>query len=146
MAIKFGRDPLAVEQNSYATNIVNANIVYKLNSWPKNPLDNFIFKNCLFGATNIFKNSNKSKCWWVYSGYGIAFDVKGELSFGNGFARNAVIFGADNNSSSHSDKLFNNFLILGEVPTSEGPTINDSFFSPEKNFSINFSKANTIFD
>ena len=38
-------------------------------------------KNCLFGATSIVKNSNKEK--WVYSAYGIAFDGKGEWSFGN---------------------------------------------------------------
>ena len=49
---------------------------YELNLWPKNPLDNFILKNCLFDATNIVKNSNKSK--WVYSGYWIVFDGKGE--------------------------------------------------------------------
>ena len=36
------------------------------------PLNNFKFKKCLFGATNIVKNSNKAK--WVYSGNGITFD------------------------------------------------------------------------
>ena len=30
------------------------------------------FKNCLFGSTNIAKNSDKEK--YVYSGYGITFD------------------------------------------------------------------------
>ena len=35
---------------------------------------------------------------YVYSGYGIEFDRKGEWSFGNGYARNAVIFGVDNSS------------------------------------------------
>ena len=42
--------------------------------------------------------------------------------------------------SSHSNNRNNNFLILGEGPTYG---INESFGSPEKNFSINFSKANT---
>ena len=40
---------------------------------------------CLFGATNIAKNSSKEK--WVCSGYGIAFDEAGSWSFGNGNAR-----------------------------------------------------------
>ena len=52
----------------------------------------------------------------VYSGYGIAFDSAGSWSFGNGFARNVVIFGVDNSSSSHVNSC-NNFLMLDEGPT-----------------------------
>ena len=48
---------------------------YDLDNCSKLRLRNFILKNCLFGATNIVKNSDKSK--YVYSGYGIAFDGKG---------------------------------------------------------------------
>ena len=45
--------------------------------------------------------------------------------------------------NSHSDnRENNNFLILGEGPTYG---INGSFGSPEKKFSVNFSKANTKF-
>ena len=40
----------------------------------------------MFGATNIAKNSDKSK--WMYSGYGIAFDGKGEYNFGNDYVKN----------------------------------------------------------
>ena len=46
MAIKFEKDPLVVEQNNYATKIVNAYIVYKLDGWPKNPLESFTLKTC----------------------------------------------------------------------------------------------------
>ena len=46
MAIKFEKDPLVVEQNNYATKIVNAYIVYKLDAWPKNPLESFTLKTC----------------------------------------------------------------------------------------------------
>ena len=76
------------------------------------------------GATNMVKNSDKKK--WVYSGYGIAFDRPASWNFGNGFAKNTIIFGADNSSSSHADNCKNNFLVL-----SEGPTygINGSFGS-----------------
>ena len=40
------------------------------------------------------------------------------MEFWSRFARNVVIFGVDNSSSSHSDNCKNNFLILGEGPTS----------------------------
>ena len=60
------------------------------------------FKNCLFGATDILKNSDKEKC--VYSPYGIIFNSAG-LTYG----------------------------------------INLSFASPDKIFSINFTKTNTKF-
>ena len=75
MGIKFDKDSLAVEQNSYQTKIVNICIVYDL-AWPNIPLRRFTLQNCLFGATNIVKNSDKEK--YVYSGYGIAFHGKGQ--------------------------------------------------------------------
>ena len=59
MGIKYDKDLLAVEQNNYLTNIVNVYIVCDLDAWPKIPLRNFTLKNCLFGATNIVKNSDK---------------------------------------------------------------------------------------
>ena len=56
-------------------------IVYDVDAWLKILLRNLILKNCLFRATNIVKNSNKEK--YVYSGYRIAFNGKGDWSFGN---------------------------------------------------------------
>ena len=53
-----------------------------------------------------------------------------------------IIFGVDNNSSSHSDNQKNNFLILGEGPTYG---ISGRFGSPEKKFNISFTKANAKF-
>ena len=35
MGIKFGEDPLYVEQNNYLTKIVNVYVVYDLDAWPK---------------------------------------------------------------------------------------------------------------
>ena len=80
---------------------------------------------------------------YVYSRYGVTFDRAGLWSFDNDFARNVIIFGVENSSSSYSDSGKNNVLILG----GEGPNygINGRFRSPEKNFSISFSKANTKF-
>ena len=107
MKIKFDKDALAVEQNNYLTKCVNIYTGYDLNDWPKNPIKNFKFKNCLFGAGNIVKNSDKEK--YLYSGSGITFDSD---NFDNDTARNVLAFGVDNSSSSHSDNRNNDFLIL----------------------------------
>ena len=120
--------------------VTNVYIVYDLAAQLRNPTNNFKLKNCLFGATNIVKISDKEK--YVYSGYGITFYDAGSWSFGKGTTRNVIIFGVDNSSSSHVDNLKNDFLILGLGPTYG---INGSFGSPEKKFSINFTKTNTKF-
>ena len=140
MRIKFHKDPLAVEQINYLTKTANVYIVYDLASWPRNPTNNFKFRNCLSGATSILKNSDKEK--YVYSGYGITFDSPGSSSFDNDFAKNVINFGVHDSLSSHSDNCKNNFLILGSGPNYG---INGSFESPEKRFSINFTKVNTKF-
>ena len=69
---------------------------YDLDAWPRNPTNNFQFKNCLFGATNIVKNSDKENC--VYTGYRIIFDSAGFWSFDNDTARNVIILSVDNSS------------------------------------------------
>ena len=107
---------------------------------PKNRTNSFKFKNCLLGATNVVKNSDKEN--YVYSGYGIIFLSAGKCSFDNDIARNVIVFRIDNSSSSHADNRENNFFELGEGPAFR---INGSFGSPEKKFSINFRKVNTKF-
>ena len=115
-------------------------ILCDLSAWPRNPIDNFIFKNCLVGATSVLKNSDKEN--YMYSGYGIKFDGAGSWSFDNDTDRNVMTFGVDNSSSPYADNCKNNLVVLGENPTFG---TNGSFDSPEKMFSINFSKANTKF-
>ena len=75
IGIKFAKYLLAVEQDNYLTKIINVYIIYNLGAWPRNFTNNFKFKNCLFGATNIVKISDKEK--YVYSGYKITFDSVG---------------------------------------------------------------------
>ena len=53
--------------------------MYDLYAWPRNPTNNFKFNDCLFGATNVVKISNKEK--HVYNGYGITFDSADSWSF-----------------------------------------------------------------
>ena len=127
IGITFDKDPLASEQNNYLSKFVNVYIVYELEAWQRSSTGNFKFENCLFGATNVVKNSDKEK--YEYGGYIIAFDSVSLWCFDNGFTRNVIIFGADNSSSFHSDNRKNNFLILGEGPTY---SINGSFGSSEK--------------
>ena len=76
------------------------------------------------------------------NGYRITFDSVASWSFHNDTASNVIIFGVDNSSSSHGDNCNNKFLVLGEGPTFG---INEIFGSPEKKFSVSFTKANTKF-
>ena len=77
----------------------------------KNSPNNSRLKYCVLGVPNMAK-SDKSKN--VCNGYGIGFDGTGSWEFGNDLAKNIVIFGVDNSSSTHIDDCKNNFLELGE--------------------------------
>ena len=112
IGMQLNNTPSIVEQNNYSIKTVNAYIFYDLDNQPKIPPRNFTFKNCLFDATNIGKDNDKSK--YVYSGYGIVYDGLGSWSFGNDFARNVISFGVDNSSLSLTDNRKNNILVLGE--------------------------------
>ena len=108
IGIQCNNTPSALDQHNYGTKIVNVHIAYDLDNWPKNSLKNFTSKNCLFGATNLVKVSNKSKHF--YTGHGIAFDGAGSWSFGNYYARNVVIFCVNNSLSSHTENGKNIFF------------------------------------
>ena len=90
--------------------------------------------------TNIVKNSDEEN--FVYSGYKNFFDSAASWNFDDDTARNAIIFGVDNNSSPNVENRKQNFLLLLEVLTFD---INGSYCSAEKNFSISFSKTDTNF-
>ena len=65
----------------------------------------------------------------MYSSYIVAFDGKSLWSFNNDSARNLIKFGVDNSSSSHTDNLENDVLILGK---GDSFGINRSFGAPKK--------------
>ena len=96
---------------------MNVYIFYDLDAWPRNPTNNFKFTNSLFGATSVVKNSDTEK--YVYTSYGITFDITGSWSFNNDTARNVIIFVIDDTSSSDADNRKNNFFVLGEGPILE---------------------------
>ena len=81
IVIRFNKNILVVEQN-----IHEPKIVYVSDDWPKIPLNNFKLNNCLFCATNIVKNCDKSICIVVM---GIAFDGADSWRFDNEFAKNS---------------------------------------------------------
>ena len=55
----------------YSNFILNLYIVYELNTWPGNPVNNFFLKNYLSGTVKLVRNTTKIKC--TYNGRGIAF-------------------------------------------------------------------------
>ena len=117
-----------MEQNYYARKIGNVYLVCYLDAWPRNPINNFKFKNWLFEATSVVKKSDKEK--YPYSGYRTTFaNAVCSWSFDNDIARNVIIFGVHNSSSSHADNHKNDFLVLSEGISSG---INGRFRSPEK--------------
>ena len=59
MRIKFDKDPSAVEQNNYAAIVINAYIVFELDTLPKILLNSFKFKKCLFGGRNTVRRVMK---------------------------------------------------------------------------------------
>ena len=65
MGIKFEKDPLVVELNNCLNKIVNVYIVFDSAAWSRNSTNNFKFKSCLFGETNMVKNSHKEKHAYV---------------------------------------------------------------------------------
>ena len=65
---------------------------------------------------------------YVCSGCEITFVSADSWIFDNDTARNVIVCGVGNSSSSHTDNRKNNFLVLGEVPTFR---TNGSFDSPE---------------
>ena len=100
-------------------NVINIYIVCKLDPIASSRDTTFTIKNALFGAMQITKNTDASKC--DYKRYGICFDERSE--FGHtitegGFAhttdaRNVLIFGADMSFSVHKTNRASHIYVTG---------------------------------
>ena len=67
------------------------------------------------GGIKLAKNADPDK--YVYSGYGIGFDLRSEFSLLDGkVGENATIFGVDMSSSVHTDNKEKDRLILSIGP------------------------------
>ena len=125
-----------------ASSVVNVYIYYKL--LPETINSDNIFKNCLFGATDAARpNNTKDPDNFIYSGWGIGFDLN--ETFGHregGTARNVIIFGVDMSGSVQASNKTQDFLVLGKglIQLIENTTI-----YAEKTCSPNFSAENKIF-
>ena len=106
---------------------------YNISSYPA-------LENCLFRAVSLTKHADIDQ--YKYSGYGIGFSRKDEVSFGNGYGRNVIVFGADLTNSSHANNKKNNILVLGKdfVQGINGTTV-----YAEKLYTINFTENNEKF-
>ena len=95
----------------------------------------------MFGSVNLTKNADLDK--YKYSGYSTGFDSRSEFSFTDGsFGKNAIIFGADMNSSVHIDNKRKDILILGEGPM-QG--LDDTTLAAEAKYPINFMQSGKRF-
>ena len=94
----------------------------------------------MFGAVKLTKNPDIEK--YKYSGYCIAFDRRGEFSFGDGFGQNVKTLGADMGSFVHVNNKTRNILVLGK-DFIQG--IDTTTIYAEKMYSINLTKTNTKF-
>ena len=70
--IKFGKDPLAVEQSNYLIKIVNVYFVYDLNAWPKNPTRNLEFKKI---SLNCHSKKSKRSLYFTNSFISVDFTI-----------------------------------------------------------------------
>ena len=134
MKLKFAGSLLKQDKITYNHRpIVNIYIVYRLSPSIASDID---LENCLFGAVKITKTLKIN----TYSGYGIAFDSKGNFSHpSGGYSKNVIIFGADLSSSVHANNRANNILVLGKEFI-QG--VNDTTIYAEKMCSTNFTVTN----
>ena len=110
--------------------IVNIYTVYELDKIYVKTTPTLV--NCLFGAVSLTKNTDIAT--YKYSGYRIGFDRGNIDSFGNGFGRNVIIYGADMNTSVHFDNKGKYILILGKGST-QG--LGEHSLTVEKIYSVN---------
>ena len=131
-----------LKQNKFTHNhgpIVNIYIVYTL--IPTTKHSNVFLQNCLFGAVKLTKNADIDK--YKYSGYVIGFDSRGSFTHPiGGYGRNVIIFGADLNSSTHTNNETRSILVFGKdfIQRIDGTTI-----YAEKMYSNNFTVDNKTF-
>ena len=132
----FQQNKVTIPNNN---NIINIYCVYQIEPISPGRDDTFTIQNALFGAVQITKNADTSKC--KYKGYGICFDEGGNFSKGNiNNGRNVLIFGVHENSFVHSNNKANNINVMGDLFV-QG--INDTTLYAEKIYSQNFTQPST---
>ena len=77
-------------------------IVYKLDAWSQDLNSDFTLKDCLFEGAKLAKNADPDK--YVYSDYGIGFDLRSEISLPDG---SVVIVDMSSSVHIHNKKKVN---------------------------------------
>ena len=134
----FTQNKVIVPNNN---NVINIYCVYELQPIVPSRDRAFTVQNALFGAMQITKNSDTSKC--KYKGYGICFDEGGTFSKGNiNNGRNVLIFGVYESSLVHANNKANNIFVMGDLFV-QG--INDTTLYVDKLYSQNFTQPSKKF-
>ena len=124
-----------------AKKVINLYISYTLGPQLRNLNTDFTLGNGLFGPVNLTKNADLDKN--KYSGYGIGFDSRSELSLPDGIlGKHFIIFGADMSLFVHADNKGKDILILGERPT-QG--LDNTTLTSEAKYPINFTQSGKRF-
>ena len=111
-------------------------MVYKLDTQSRDLNSVFTLKYSLFGEIQLVKNADPGK--YVYSGYGIGFDLRSEFFLPNSSGdKNVIIFGVDMSSSERIDNKKRDILVSGKRLT-QG--LDDTTLIAEAQYSINFSR------
>ena len=117
-------------------NIIIFFMVYKLDTQSRDLNSVFTLKYSLFGEIQLVKNADPGK--YVYSGYGIGFDLRSEFFLPNSSGdKNVIIFGVDMSSSVRIDNKKRDILVSGKRLT-QG--LDDTTLIAEAQYSINFSR------
>ena len=116
-------------------------IVYELDTWSGDLNSDFTLKNCLFGGVKLAKTTDPDK--YVYTGYGIGFDLRSDFSLiGGSVSERVIVFGVDMSLPVHIDNNKKDFLIIGKGPTQR---LDDTMLTAEAQYSIYFSGSNRKF-
>ena len=114
---------------------------YILSPWLRNLNTGFTLFTCFFQSVKLIKNVDPDK--YVYTSYGIGFNLRSEFSLPDGNMReNAIIFGADMSSSVHIDNKGKDILLLDKGPT-QG--LEDTTLTAETKYPINFTQSRRRF-
>ena len=115
--VKFSGSCLKQDKITYIHGkIVNIYIVYEINKKDNTIISDPTLENCLSGAVILTKNVNTDR--YGYSGFGIGFDRKENVSFsGGGYGQNVLIFGVDMSFFAHIDNMKKDILVSRWGPT-----------------------------
>ena len=84
----------------------------------------------------LTKNADLDK--YGYSGCGIGFDVRSQISLPIGEWGKNIIFGVDNSSSKHLDNRIEDILVLGDGSTD---AFDDTTTTSEAKYFVNITKS-----